>query len=187
MTKTATKETTLVKAYYLENTLPGHHKFYLICITDEGTVFTNWGKIGASGQSKLQRMPNVDDAEAVGMRQFFSKRSGGYEVLHEGVTFSLPTEWVNNQYMYQNAFWQKVNSPEWEADRDAVLKNYEDFKARAQKLLASASTSNFASVQQQHEELKRVWAEIQDAHAEVEIVINLTEQSLAAALMSGKL
>lgn len=180
-------------AFYLENTLPGHHKFYLIVVTDDGVVTTSWGKIGTSGQSKIQQFQSPADAQAVGMERFFSKRTGGYVVKDEGIKFQIPESVVASScengttWQITRAFWEAKQDPQFEGDKGAVLSHYDELLKKAQRLMDDASGMNFESVQIQFEQLEQVWKEIEDKHDEIKVTMDFTRQMLGAALLSGKL
>lgn len=180
-------------AYYLENKLPGHSKFYLIIITDSGVVVTNWGRIGAAnGQSKVDAL-DPTAAETIGMRQFYAKRSGGYEVVHEAVKFQIDEETLSNACTFSNAayvtrpFWKAVTDPDFDGDKKAVLTHYDELVKKAQRLMDTAGGQNFESVYAQFEEIEAIWTEIQEKHDEVSVTLDFTRQMLNTALLSGKL
>lgn len=184
MATATTTKTTLVTGYYLENQMPGHNKFYTVLICEDGTVLTNWGKIGADGQSKCDKMPTARQAEEVGMRQFYSKSTRGYKVKHEGVKFEVDAKLINdaNAGLVHPLLreWRETRTkPALQAEQQVAMRHYDDFAKKAQQLLEDAPSMDFETLFARHSELKEVWSALSDKHAEVSTIVDLT----AAALM----
>lgn len=185
---TATTTKTIVSGYYLENTMPGHNKFYTVLIAEDGTVLTNWGKIGADGQSKCDKMPSARQAEEVGLRQFYAKSTRGYKVKHEGVKFEVDPKLLNDA----NAgavrpllrAWQETRTqPALAAEQQVALRHYDDFAKKAQELLEDAPNMDFETLWARHAELVEVWTALSDKHAEVSTIVDLTKATLMKKLM----
>ena len=182
-----------VTGYYAEYREGTSSKFYTSLVADNGVVVTNWGRIGSEGQSKIQKLPTREDAEAIAMRQFFSKKAKGYTALTEDLIFAVEDESLNracesNDSRYlTRAFGQARTSPQFENDKRAVSAHYEDFVARAQKLMTDAADQPFETVWAQFQELKAAWEEIDSQHAQAKITLDVTTAKLNARLMSGAL
>ena len=181
-----------VVGYHLTNTQANHYKFYTVLIAGN-IVVTAWGRIGTQGQSKIQKLPSYDDAESIGLRQVYAKQSKGYEPQAKGVKFMVDDKVLAESASQDNtgpltrAFFKAMNDPEFEGDKQAVAKHYDEFVAKAQSLLDSASTRNFEEVHNAFEELEVAWNAISDKHAEAEITVSFLRQTLAQRLMSGAL
>ena len=185
---TATTTTTYVTGYYLENTMPGHNKFYTVLIAEDGTVLTNWGKIGApTGQIKCDKMPSSRQAEEVGLRQFYAKSTKGYKIKHEAVKFKVDQRALNdanagNATSLLNAWREFRTQPVLGAESEVALRHYEDFARKAQQLLEDAPNLDFETLFARHGELSEVWKALDDKHAEVNAIVDLTKASLMKKL-----
>lgn len=186
-TTTATKPLA-VTGHYLENTLPGHNKFYTVLIVEDGTVITNWGKIGADGQSKIDKLPNAEKAEELGMRQFYAKATRGYEIKHRDVKFEVPKKAVDDAHAgsYRallRPFMEARTAPVFANESSLALRHYDDFAAKAQALLTDAPNMDFETLFARHSELNDVWASLTEKHNEVSTIVDLTKATLMKKLM----
>lgn len=186
-TKTKTTAPVLVTGYYLENKMPGHNKFYTVLISEDGTVLTNWGRIGGTGQSKIDKLPTADKAEELGLRQFYSKRTRGYETKHEGIKFEVDSKILNDAHAgallpLLRAFQDARVAPEFTGESNTALRHYDDFAKKAQALLNDAPNLDFETLWARHSELEEVWATLSDKHAEVATIVNLTKATLMSKL-----
>lgn len=186
-------KTVAATGYYLTNTTPGHNKYYLITVSDDHVVTFSWGRIGAAGTSKVQVFSNATDADTIAKKQFYAKRSGGYDVIVDSFRFQVPVEAMEAatksgySALIDRWFWRAQDNPEFEADAQSVLTHYDELLRKAQALMDKASTMNFESVQAQFDELEAQWAEIEDKHDTAKVTMDFTRQMLGAALLSGKL
>jgi predicted DNA-binding WGR domain protein len=184
--------TIAVQGWHLENRIGSHRKFYTVLIAENGVVVTAWGRIGTAGQSKIQKLPYAD-AEALGLRQVYSKQTGGYTVIVDKFKFALEEEALLEAARRSitapltRAFHDAVRDPKFEGDKEVVLKHYDDLVIKAQRMLGEASERPFDEVYAEFEELERAWQAIKDKHDETAITIDLTKQTLARSLMSGNL
>lgn len=181
-----------VTGWHLENRTGSHNKFYTVLIAENGVVVTAWGAIGSAGQSKIQKT-TLKDAEALGKRQVYSKLTRGYSTKADEFKFTIEEDALNEacrRTMTQpltRAFHQALRDPQYEGDKQVVLKHYDDFVDKAQRLLNEAGDRSFEEVYAEFEELEKAWAEISDKHAEAEVTVSLTKQLLSQKLMSGSL
>lgn len=179
--------------WYLENRVGSHKKFYTVLIAENGVVVTAWGRIGTQGQSKIQKFPEFKDAEALGKRQVYSKQTGGYSALAEDFKLTIDSDVLNaacqneSPAILTRLFHEARNNPQFAGDTEVVLKHYEDFVKKAQRLLDTAGDRNFEEVFNEFDELKTTWKTISDKHDEVAVTVNLAEQLLSQRLMSGAL
>lgn len=182
-----------VIGWHLENRIGSHNKFYTVLIADNGVVVTAWGKIGTVGQNKVQRFPQYADAEALGKRQLYSKQTGGYTVKANEFKFAIDENLINEACKNDTAapmtraFHAALAEPQFGGDRDVVLKHYDDFVDKAQRLMGGASDRAFDEVWSEFEELEKAWDAISNKHAEADVTISLTRQMLSQRLMSGSL
>jgi len=181
-----------ITGWYLENRLPGHHKFYTVLIADNGVVTTSWGRIGTAGQSKVQKFPAHSDAKDVGLRQLYAKKSKGYTAVNEDVKFMVTTTMLNDACSANSAstldrtFHKALREPRFEGDKKAVFQHYDSFVDQAHKLLDKAGQGMaFEALYVEFEELKSAWSELDDKHSEAAVTIGLAEQTLHQALMGG--
>jgi len=182
-----------VTGWHLENRIGSHNKYYTVLIAENGIVVTAWGKIGTAGQTKIQKLPQVKDAEALGKRQLYSKQTGGYSVLTDEFKFTIEHDVLMQAASTTNAavltrlFHEALRDPAYEGDKQVVLKHYDDFVAKAQRLLNEAGERAFEDVYAEFEELEAAWQSISDKHDEVKVTVDLTKQLLGQRLMSGSL
>ena len=184
---TATATKTLVTGYYLENQMPGHNKFYTVLIAEDGTVLTNWGRIGAAGQTKCDKMPSSRQAEEVGLRQFYAKSTKGYKVRHEAVKFEVDQKALNdanagNATALLSTWRETRMQPLLATESQVALRHYEDFAKKAQQLLEDAPNLDFETLYARHSELVEVWGALTDKHAEVSAIVDLTKATLMRKL-----
>lgn len=179
-----------VTGWHLTNTIGSHRKFYTVLIADNGVVVTAWGRIGSAGQSKIDKLPEYKDAEALGKRQVYGKQTGGYQVITDQFTFTINDDVLGNacaRSMAQpllQAFEAAKNDPAFAGERQVVMKYYDEFVAKAQRLLNDGERP-FEEVHAEFEELKEAWNHLSDKHDEVRVTVDLAEQLLAQRLMSG--
>lgn len=185
----------VVTGWYMEYRDPtnNHHKFYTVLVAENGVLVTNWGRIGATGQSSIKKLPSQEDAYVLGQRQVFAKRAKGYVAVHEDVKFTLAESVtveaaeLNVAYYMTRPFFAAAAEPQYEGDKKAVSAHYDEFVERAQKLMSEASTRPFDAVYAEFEELQEAWQAISDKHDEAKVTIDLTTQLLNQRLMSGSL
>lgn len=179
--------------WYLENTTPGHSKYYLITVTDSGVVTLSWGRIGTRGQCKVQKFPTFDDAQDVAMRQLYAKASKGYRKVHSDIKFTIDLDALERVCTNQAAdeitrqFWAAQRQPQFDGDRQAVLIHYDQFVEKAQTLMNNATSMPFEAVYNDFEELEKAWTEIDERHSSASTTIELTRKMLHQALLNGGL
>lgn len=182
-----------VSGWYLENKTPGHHKQYTVLVSETGVVILAWGKIDAGSQSKIQKLPSHSDAEAVGLRQVYSKQSSGYTMVTEALRFTIDQDVLDDACRRNltnrplEAFNKARRDPKYAGEKQVVLKHYDDLVAKAHVLLGTAGERTFEDVLGDFEELKEAWAAISDKHDEVGVTMTLVEQTISQRLMSGAL
>lgn len=182
-----------VTGWYLENRTANHNKCYTVLISENGVVVAAWGAIGSKGQSKIQKFAELKDAEALGKRQVYSKQTGGYSVIVEDFKFSIDSDVLNEACQRSTtaplvqAFTKARLEPQYEGDKQVVLKHYEDFVKKAQRLMDTADDRNFEEVWIEFEELEAAWKAISDQHDKTAVTLDLTRQMLSQRLMSGAL
>lgn len=182
-----------VVGYHLENRIGNHLKFYTVLIADNGVVVTAWGRIGTRGQNRIQKFAALGDAEALGMRQVYAKQTGGYAVVTSSFKFAIEADALNAACQrgqgddLTQRFHRALREPQYEGDKQVVMKHYDDFVDRAQRLMNEASTRTFEQVYAEFEELEKAWSAISDKHDQAEATISLTKQMLSQRLMSGTL
>jgi predicted DNA-binding WGR domain protein len=179
--------------WYLENRTGNHSKFYTVLIADNGVCVLNWGRIGTNGQFKIQMLGNHADAKALGLRQVYSKQSGGYALVTDELKFTIEQADLekacrtDNAAMLTRAFVQAQLEPQYEGEKQSVLAHYDDFVAKAQALLGGAGDRPFDEVWVEFEELEKSWQTIKDKHDEAAVTIDFARQVLSQRLMSGAL
>jgi len=182
-----------VTGWYLENRNGSHSKFYTVLIAENGVVVTAWGRIGAAGQSKIQRLPLLTDAEALGKRQVYSKQTGGYSVINDDFKFTIGEALLDEACqrdaagLLTRAFHEALRDPQYQGEKQSVMKHYDDFVEKAQRLMTEAGNRSFDEVYAEFEELEKAWQAISDKHGEAAVTISLTKQMLSQRLMSGAL
>lgn len=183
-----------VTGYYLENRTANHSKFYTVLVADNGVCVQAWGRIGTSGQAKIQRLQSLSDAEAVGRSKAYAKRSEGYSMLTEELAFSIDESILDEACKLDDAkrltvpFHKARTEPQYQGAKRAVTDHYDEFVEKAQRLLATAGDDRpFDEVYAEFEELETAWQTISDKHGQAEVTINLTRQMLSQRLMSGAL
>lgn len=182
-----------IVGWYLENRIGNHSKFYTVLVADNGVVALAWGKIGTQGQSKIQKLPTHDAADDVGRRQVYAKKSKGYSAVHSEVKFTMDGDELaracslNDAFALTRTFAKALREPQFQGDAQAVAKHYDDFVAKAQRLMDKAGSMPFDAVYADFEELEAAWNEINDKHSEAETTLSLTKAILQQSLLSGSL
>lgn len=190
MSKTHTITTT---GFYLEYREAASNSFkqYTVLIADDGVVVTAWGRIGNQAQFKIAKMPSRKEAEDVGLRQLYAKKSKGYETLFDDFKFEVdPTVLAgacqrNDAHPLLHLFAEARKEPRLANEEKAVTKHYDDFAGKAQDLLDTAADRPFEEVYADFEELEKVWDAIDMAHGRVKTTVDLVKQTLASRLMAG--
>jgi len=177
--------------WYLENRTPGHSKFYLVLIIDNVAV-TNWGRIGADGQAKIQAFSTYDEAKDIALRQYYSKKARQYHALYEDVVFEVEDAVLNEACEHSahqpltRLFFTAAKSRTYAGESKAVAEHYRDFVSKAQALMDRASGDfNFEEVFAEFEQLEKAWGEISERHDEAAVTLSVTKSMLAQRLMSG--
>ena len=184
--------TVSVTGFHLENRVGNHRKFYTVLIAENGVVVLSWGRIGTSGQGKIQKVGS-DSAVSLGMRQVYAKQTRGYNAVTSDLKFTVEEGALlegcrDGSFAHlTRAFHKARQDPKFEGHRDAVLKHYDDFVAKAQTLLNGAGDRTFDEVYAEFDQLEKAWETINDKHAEATVVIDLAKQTLSQRLMSGSL
>lgn len=179
-----------VTGWHLTNTIGDHNKFYTVLIAENGVVVTAWGRIGSAGQQKIDKLMSFKDAEALGKRQLYSKQTGGYQVITDEFTFTIDDDALLNACARTmaapllKAFEDAKNDPAFAGDTQVVMKYYDEFVVKAQRLLNDGERP-FEEVHAEFEDLKTSWTALTDKHDEVKVTVDLAEQLLAQRLMSG--
>lgn len=182
-----------VEGWYLENRTGTHSKFYTVLIADNGVCVMAWGRIGTVGQKKIQKLPSLEDAKALGLRQVYSKQSGGYSMITSEFRFTIDEALLDECCQRDvsgpltQQFHDARREPQYEGEKKSVTTHYDDFVDKAQRLLGGASERPFEEVFAEFQELKEAWEAISEKHDEAAITISLTKQMLSQRLMSGAL
>lgn len=181
-----------VRGWHLTNTLPGHSKFYTVLVSDTGVVTTSWGRIGTAGQSKVQKFPTLEDAQDVGLRQVYAKKSGGYVTQIENFTFMATDDALadaclhNDSAILDQAFHLAYKEQPADGGKEAVFQHYQSFKDQAQKLLDKQGDVDLADLFTEYEQVKAAWDELDAVHAETATTMHLVERMLHTALLGRK-
>lgn len=182
-----------VTGWYLENKLPGHFKFYLVLVSDNGVVTTSWGKIGTAGQHKVQKLSTAADARDIGLRQVFTKKSKGYSAVTEDLTFMVEEQHLEaacqsgDASTLNNKFAVAMKDTPADGGKEAVFQHYATFAEQAQRLLDKAGTQG-APLDELFTELEQIrdaFNELEEKHNQAKIALGLAEKSLAQALMGS--
>lgn len=180
--------------YYLEQRNPASNtmKFYTVLIADNGTLVIAWGRIGTIGQFQISKLPSRREAEDVGLRQVYTKKSKGYDTLFDDFKFEIDDKALAEACRRSNAhpllrlFAEARTKPRLEGEKKAVTKHYDDFVRKAQDLLDTAASRPFDEVYNDYEELETAWEAIDLAHGKVKTTVDLVKATLAGRLMAGK-
>lgn len=181
---------TAVESWYLEYRSGTSDKFYHVMVADNGLVVLRWGRRGTSGQHSEARYRTYDEAHDHGLKQVYAKKSKGY-VQHSSIKFLATIDALNRaQEGYLDPLvrrWREaLANGEVSAAKETVLKHYEEFSDRVQRLLNRASTEDFAALTDEFESIEAVWGEISDKHAEVTAAMNLVKATLFQKMMAGQ-
>ena len=164
------------------------NKVYNVVICDNGVVILHWGRRGTAGQSSVTALATADDANDLGMRQVYAKKSKGYTTEWTGrIMLSADTVEQARTSAYGGGLWSeaqvRIAQGEFTGLRDAVLQHYQEFVAEASKLLNDAETDDFETLSQKFDALKEQWVSIKDQHAQVQVTMDLAEATFARRLL----
>jgi len=167
-------------------------KFYEVILTESNFVILRWGRIGTAGQSSATRYGSYSDANDVALRQVYSKRSKGYDSQVSEFAFAATENAIS--YAAQGdagpigrELSEAIASGEFDGSKAVVLKHYQDFSNRAQRLLAQADEMDFDQALSEFDALEAVFAEITSKHEEVSTSMGLVRATLMQKLMAGSL
>lgn len=178
-----------VNVWYLEYREGGSDKFYQVFIAEQGLCVLRWGRRGSAGQCSVTRYRSYDEAHDQGLKQVFAKKSKGYRQVYGDMKFMALADTLDYTQMSSDTskLLGELNAAreggEFGGAKEAVLKHYADFAEQAKSLVERAGTQDFETVHGQYEELKAVWEEINDRHAEVSAAMGIAEQTLMQKLM----
>jgi predicted DNA-binding WGR domain protein len=186
-----------VVGWYQEYVQGSSSKFYAVSVADNGLVVLTWGRIGAGGQHKFQKLPTRADAEIIGLRQVFAKQAKGYKMIHNEIPYQLSDRAIagavsaQDGTVFRQGLQDAANSPEFKNRKDAVFQQYDNFNSAAQVFMDRITSGNrtftFDEMQAELAILKESWGEINTKHDTARINIELAEQMLGQALMNGSL
>lgn len=190
---TATKEkTVLFRAWRLTMQEGTHNKFYDVFAGEDGTLVLNWGRIGTSGQSKVE-VHTAEEAKNMAMRQVYAKASKGYRVNVDDVQFPVADQQVNNMRTYQSGVTRMVQLLDRHMNSDAFLQqqrlamaHYDKFIEDANKVLDQAAQGQaLENLLDSWNGLAEAWKELDDKHGHALAAVRLVQSTVQTKLMSG--
>lgn len=176
-------------AWTLENTQPGHNKFYTVVIVETGVTVLNWGRIGATGQFKVHQLPFAD-ADSTGKRQVYEKAAKGYDFIVNGLKFKIDAQLVLDAVATQQP--QRITQAFEDARASgtelvAVLDHYDDLEAQANNLVQRAAAGEGTDVLlDEWTRLQRAWDAIKDRHSMTKTNMEFAGSMLQQALLSTR-
>lgn len=185
MAKTPAK--IVVDLYHLTYQSGTSNKFYNVYIAEDGTCVLRWGRIGTHGQSSVSVLPTYDEGHDLAMRQVYAKKSKGYTQQHSSkyVIDAQHVKWAKegNPDSLFGAIDTAAREGAFTGVRDAVLTHYADLAEKAQSIMARADGMDFEAVSNEYDQLKEVWGEIQERHAEIQVTMSIAEATFARKLL----
>ncbi len=177
--------------WYMEYVEGTSSKFYEVMIVESGVCVLRWGRIGSAGQSSVTAYPTYDEARDQGLKQVFAKKSKGYVTKYEA-TFMASTNSISrarnvSPVDMHHEFITSMRDGAFNAAKSTVLKHYAEFAEQVKTLMDRAATGDFAQTMEEYEQVEKVWAEINDKHAEVSAAMSIAKATLMQKLMSGAL
>lgn len=179
-------------AWYMEYREGTSDKFYEVIISENGVCMLRWGRRGAIGQSSVNRYSSYDEARDQGLKQVFAKKSKGYVQKYGDQKFMASTNALDyalqgNPALLTGEFADSLRNGQFDGAKEAVLKHYADFAEQVKALMDRAATGNTEMTMNEYEQLERVWAELDDKHAEVSAAMSIAKATLMQKLMAGTL
>lgn len=174
---------------YIEGT---SSKYYEVFITSNGVLALAWGRIGTEGQCKIQKFVGYAEAEVVGMRQAYAKEAKGYRRVHDDVSFMVEDFQVdtvirsNSIVPFRTAMVVAETQTDIYNPKDAAYRHYDDFTAKAERLIERARTDNVEELLDDFQTLEAAWRELKERHDRTEITVGLCRQMLMQALTGSK-
>lgn len=180
-----------ITSWYLENTSPGHNKFYLCMVSDAGHSIMVWGRIGSNGQSKIEKYTSYKDAETVALKQVYAKASKGYAIKEEQVKFAATAGLLadtlnhNKHDGIMSLRRRAQQDPQFQGEQQTATRHYDNFITAAETLMAKATTSDLGALFDEWQALQDAWAELDAKHGTAATTLTLTSQILQQRLLSG--
>lgn len=180
----------ICESWLLECTTNQSQKFYHVTTTENGYVFLRWGRIGTSGQHKVEKVSTYELATDLALRQVYAKRSKGYRQKYGPMKFETTDDSIlrakngNLAYLLDSEI-RSRDTGFFEGEKKAVLKHYEDFSRQVQSFIRFNQSEGSDSLYEDFERLEKEWAELSDKHAEVEAAFGLAKATLLKNLIGS--
>lgn len=172
-------------------------KFYRVSLTQDGIVVLHWGRIGTSGQAKVERRTDYEDGKALALRQVYAKREKGYEQAEEGrfvfnydqLDTLMPAQEGTSSAAQRLAdtiarnFQRAIGEGELVAKKDHALKVLDDFIHQAQIFIESAQQrDDDEELMETYSKLQDAWSELSDRYDTAQIAMQMAQAALQQRL-----
>lgn len=183
-----------VQSWYLE-CRENAFKFYEVHYIEDGHVVLRWGRIGAYGTTKVERL-DPEGGRTVALRQVYTKAAKGYDVIKDCIRWEVdfnpdepPRRQQPGEYLIQSydhipmMFPHALADPQFSGERAIVIKHYESFITQCERLMNEAAESKFEDVLPEFNRLQHQFEAIKEMHDRAKGTMDMTDRMLMQKLM----
>lgn len=187
---TATTTTHKVTGWTLEYRDGTSNKYYYVFAFADGNLLLNWGRIGTSGQVKIEKY-TPDEAQIIAKRQVYAKAGKGYKMIADAFDFTIDDSthkralqqgWGASQI--NQAFQMALREDAFTQRQRLVTTHYDQFIEQTNQVLdAAAKGEEFEPLLARWEALSGAWMELKDKHDHAAAAVGMVQQVVAQKLM----
>lgn len=167
-------------------------KFYNVHAFADGNLVLNWGRIGTSGQTKVEKY-TPQEAQIIAKRQVYAKAGKGYKM--ETDEFKYTVEDVIHERVIQGnwgcapldrAFQVAQRENLFNKQQRLVTTHYDTFIEQTNQVLdAAAKGEDFDALLDRWQKLSEAWGELADKHDHAKAAVGMVQQVVSQKLMGA--
>lgn len=167
-------------------------KYYNVHAFADGTLILNWGRIGTSGQTKIEKY-TADEAQIIAKRQVYAKAGKGYKMQTDEFKYTVDQE-VYDRVVVSNwgclvldrALQTALAENQFTKQQRLVTTHYDTFIEQTNQVLdAAAKGEEFEPLLERWEKLAGAWKELADKHDHAKAAVSMVQQVVSQRLMGA--
>lgn len=165
-------------------------KFYKVFAFSDGHLVLHWGRIGTSGQTKVEKY-TPDEAQIIAKRQVYSKAGKGYKMSCDAFDFTVNDD-IRDRVLMKNwgaqvlvdAHESAMTEDSFTQRQRLVTVHYDQFIEQTNKVLdAAAKGEQFEPLLASWQQLSDAWTELKDKHDHAAVAVGMVQQVVAQRMM----
>jgi predicted DNA-binding WGR domain protein len=166
------------------------NKFYNVHAFADGNLVLNWGRIGTSGQTKIEKY-TPDEAQIIAKRQVYAKAGKGYKMQVDEFKYTVDKE-VHERVIESNwgcitldrALQTSLQDSQFTKQQRLVTTHYDTFIEQTNQVLdAAAKGEDFDGLLDRWQKLSEAWGELADKHDHAKAAVSMVQQVVSQRLM----